>query len=104
MLWLNWMTRARDGGGDDWQSSPFPECEPFNALLHLLPKHTDLGIITAFTVTSLMFFSHCLALEVATESGCAEIICPLLPVRNGVLAQHQKKYIPNTAAKFAILA
>jgi len=98
------MTGARDGGGDDWQSSPLPECEPFNALLQLLPKHTDLAIITAFTVTSLMFFSHCLALEVATESGCAEIIRPLLPVRNGVLAQHQKKYIPNTAAKFAILA
>jgi hypothetical protein len=51
-----------------------------------MPKPKDLAIITAFTVTSLMLFSHCLALEVATESGCAEIIRPLFPVRNGVLA------------------
>jgi len=56
------MKGARDGVGDDWQSSPLPECEPFNALLQLLPKLTDLGVITAFTVTSIMFSSHCLAL------------------------------------------
>ncbi|OOQ44936.1 hypothetical protein AO361_17785 [Pseudomonas fluorescens] len=98
------MKGARDGGGDDWQSSPLPECEPFNALLQLLPKLTDLGEITAFTVTSIMFFSHCLALEVATRSGCAEIIRPLFPVRNGVLAKNFKKYNPNNAVKFAILA
>jgi hypothetical protein len=38
------------------------------------------------------------------QIGCAEIIRPLFPVRNGVLAQNFKKYNPNNAVKFAILA
>lgn len=98
------MKDARDGGGDDWPSSPFPECEPFNALLQLLPKTTDLAIITAFTVTSLMFVSHCSALEVATGSGCVEIIRPLFPIRNGVLAKNIKKYKTSNAAIFDSLS
>jgi hypothetical protein len=88
------MKGARDGRGDDWQLSPLPECEPFNALLQLLPKPIDLAVITAFTVTSIMFFTYCSALEVATGLGCAEIIRPLFPLINGVLVKNFKKKKP----------
>jgi hypothetical protein len=51
-----------------------------------------------------MFFSHCLAVEVATGSGCAEIIRPLFRVRNGVLAQNRKKCNPSNMSIFAVLS